>query len=553
MNRIFKLFEFNVYNDKGTDKDSEDETTIKDSSRFAIQMFGINEEGLKASIIVEDYAPFFYLKVDNDWGQTKKVAFYNHLKSKVGKYYENSILECKLIERKKLYGFDAGKKHRFIELKFSNANAYNKVKNIWYKDNINSEGEKERNLLKPGYLFQNTYIELYEANIPPLLRFFHIREISPSGWIAMPVKKTLEITGLNKKTSCDYEFVINYKNIIPLNNKEDRVPYKIMSFDIEASSSHGDFPVPIKSYKKLATNIVDYFDKYGEIDVCQCKTILQQILHAAFGYSVMNNIDLVYPKEPLKSLDDLSSRIENWFRTKVRDRKEDVNKEHLIETLFESANKAMQIKDNEKDGSDNGSDEETEEVIDENVKHFNVFNMHSQNYRNRESTIVDIMCDKQFEREGKINELIISLRNNFPALEGDKVTFIGSTFIRYGEQEPYLNHCIVLNSCDKMPVVNSQIETYNSERDVLLAWSQLVQRENPDIIIGYNIFSFDYEFMFRRSQELYCVEEFLKLSRNNDEVCATVDYKNPEKIDIDRSSTTLASGTYELAIIKMNT
>jgi DNA polymerase elongation subunit (family B) len=79
-----------------------------------------------------------------------------------------------------------------------------------------------------------------------------------------------------------------------------------------------------------------------------------------------------------------------------------------------------------------------------------------------------------------------------------------------------------------------------------------VQRENPDIIIGYNIFSFDYEFMFRRSQELACVEDFLKLSRNNDELCATIDYKNPGKIDIDRSSTTLASGTYELAIIKMN-
>ena len=125
------------------------------------------------------------------------------------------------------------------------------------------------------------------------------------------------------------------------------------------------------------------------------------------------------------------------------------------------------------------------------------------------------MCDKKFEREGKINELIRSLRNNFPALEGDKVTFIGSTFMNYGEKDPYLNHCIVLNSCDKMAVVNQQLETYETERDVLLAWTKLVQRENPDIIIGYNIFSFDYEFMFRRSQELYCVEEFLKLSRTD--------------------------------------
>ena len=51
------------------------------------------------------------------------------------------------------------------------------------------------------------------------------------------------------------EFEIKYRDLIPLNNKETRVPYKICSFDIEASSSHGDFPVPKKSYKKLSTNI----------------------------------------------------------------------------------------------------------------------------------------------------------------------------------------------------------------------------------------------------------------------------------------------------------
>ena len=566
MEYIFKLFEFNVYNDKGLDRDSdEDNNEIKvnqDNSRFSIQMFGINEEGKKASIIVEEYQPFFYVKVDNNWGQTKKTAFYNHLKSKVGKYYENSIVECKLIERKKLYGFDAGKKHRFIEIKFANLNIFNKVKNFWYQDSINEEGEKERRLLKNGYIFrhnnEDTHIEIYEANIPPLLRFFHIREVSSSGWIAMPIKKTLQITGSNKTTSCDFEFVINYKNIIPLNNKEDRVPYKIMSFDIEASSSHGDFPVPIKSYKKLATNIVDYFSKLGEITTTDCKIHLRQILKAAFGLITMNNIDLVYPKEQIKDEDDLQKRTENWLKTKVRDRQESSNDEHLIESLFENANKAMLIKEKEEkeekgeDDSDDDSDSEEQVEEEKCYKIGSGFNNYKQNYKNKESTIVDIMCDQKFEREGKINELIRSLRNNFPALEGDKVTFIGSTLMKYGETDPYLNHCIVLNSCEKLPVANSQIETYETEKEVLLAWTRLVQRENPDIIIGYNIFSFDYEFMFRRTQELLCVEDFLKLSRNNDELCATVDYKNPNKIDIDRSSTTLASGTYELSIIKMN-
>jgi DNA polymerase elongation subunit (family B) len=553
MEHVFKLFEFNVNNQKREEWDpEEDEPKLnKDNGQFSIQMFGINEVGETASIIIEGFQPFFYLKVDNNWGQTKKVEFFNHLKLTVGRFFQDSIIECKLIEKKKLYGFDAGKKHRFIEIKFANINVYNKVKNLWYEDSLNEDGEKERKLIKNGYRFGNSFIELYEANIPPLLRFFHIREISPSGWIAMPIKKTVEIKGSEKTTTCNYEFITNYKNVIPLNYKEDRVPYKIMSFDIEASSSHGDFPVPIKSYKKLATNIVDYFAKLEEITTEQCKINLRQIIKAAFGFCVLENIDKVYPKEPIINEKECIRRIENWFKTKVREQNNDSN-EHLIESLFENANKALITKEKESDEGDSDDDDSDDEIIEE-PKYFKIQSgFKTQQYKNKESTIVDIICDKKFDRDGKINELIRSLRNHFPALEGDKVTFIGSTFLKYGEQEPYLNHCIALNSCEKVSVSNSLIESYETERDVLVAWTELVQKENPDIIIGYNIFSFDYEFMFRRSQELSCVQEFLKLSRNKDELCATLDYKNPSKIDIDRSSTTLASGTYELAIIKMN-
>ena len=573
MEHTFKLFEFNIYNEKNADLSSDGsdyddsagfrKKVNRDKSTFVIQMFGINEEGQKASITVEEYQPFFYLKVPNAWGQKMKTEFCDHLKAKVGTYYENSITECKLIERKKLYEFDAGKLHRFIQIKFANVPAFNKVKNFWYHDTTDEEGQKERRLLKNGYPFKNSFIELYEANIPPLLRFFHLREISPSGWIALPHKKCLEITGVNKKTTCELEFVVNYKNVIPLNHKETRVPYKIMSFDIEASSSHGDFPVPIKSYKKLATNIVDVFTKRSDSDLVpdKCKSLLRAIIKTAFNHlndreTPVPNVDLVYPKTPVV---DIEVRTEAWLQTKVRDRKINDSEEHLIESMFENANKALQVVKDEKeddDGADANSDagSDNELVEEEPTNYFKVGSgFKPEGYKNKQSTIVDIMCDKKFDREGKIVELITSLRNHFPALEGDKVTFIGSTFVRYGEKDPYLNHCIILNTCDTLEnsVPNSAIETYKTEEEVLCAWTSLVQRENPDIVIGYNIFSFDYEFMFRRSQELNCVDEFLKLSRNNDELCATIDYKTG-KTEIDKSSITLASGTYDLSIIKMN-
>jgi DNA polymerase elongation subunit (family B) len=102
---------------------------------------------------------------------------------------------------------------------------------------------------------------------------------------------------------------------------------------------------------------------------------------------------------------------------------------------------------------------------------------------------------------------------------------------------------------------NTIIETYHTERDVLLAWQQLIQRENPDIVIGYNIFGFDYMFMFKRAEENNCVEEFLKLSRNKDEICGTKikdeNGRETGKYKLEESSIQIASGQHDLRFIKM--
>ena len=45
------------------------------------------------------------------------------------------------------------------------------------------------------------------------------------------------------------------------NEKEDAIPLKICSFDIEASSSHGDFPLAKKTYLKLCREVVNLLAK----------------------------------------------------------------------------------------------------------------------------------------------------------------------------------------------------------------------------------------------------------------------------------------------------
>lgn len=579
MDYEYKLFEFNIYTRPAFSEDvsensSEDENNkytnkVTDINIFSIQMFGIDEQGNQCSIIVEDYKPFFYVKIPPSEIRTNFIRlFEGHIKTIIGNYYKDSV-SFEIEQHKKLYEFDNNQKYNFIKMTFNNINLYNKVKRLWYSsDNDENENNEnnERKLTRGGYDFNGTKLELYETSIPPLLRFFHIKEISPSGWIKLPFRKCDEIIGESKLTKCHKEFTISKDDIIPLNDKETRVPYKVMSFDIEASSSHGDFPVPIKSYKKLATNIVDYFnpsilsqfsnsiDKYNFI-----KDELREIIQSAFGFMFKPEIDLVYPKTPvLKDPDDLDLRINSLFQIKVKDTKKFNSLEQNIDMYF-TKNSDVIKDDPEKDIAENQEDaDESDDDVDNIIEEFHsssIKNFTNENDINKNYTIIDILCDFNVSRENKLNELVhlFGNRDLFPSLEGDKVTFIGSTFLRYGQTEPYLNHCMVLNSClslhDVLPY--SQIETFETERDMLIAWSNLVSdRENPDIIIGYNIFGFDYEFMFRRAQELNCVHEFLQLSKNKDELCGNTDYKTG-KIDIDRSLIVLASGAYDLSIIKM--
>jgi DNA polymerase elongation subunit (family B) len=534
MERTFKLYDFNVYSNNETSSSGSEEEyqTHRDSSNYMIQMFGINEQGKSACILVEGFKPFFYAMVDDSWDMAKKTRFNESIKGKLGKYYEKCITDCKLIKRKKLYGFDGGKEHKFVRFDFENVLAFNKAKGLWYGAYTKTEnGRGDRKLLPEGLVFEGTSTRLYEANIPPLLRFFHIQEISPSGWVSLPIKKSFEVSGSDKKTNCDFEYVIDCKEIVPLNDKETRVPYKICSFDIEASSSHGDFPVPVKSYKKLSTNIVEYFEKMTDaITPDACKELLTRIIQVAFGFDKsMDEIDLVYPKkQPTKA--EVATMTTKWLNAQARFiNKTEQQKTNSIESLF-----AKMHQDEEQDDAESFG-----------------FKKYTKAYAKNTATIVDILCDKKFEREGKLNELTYSLNATFPGLEGDKVTFIGSTFLRYGESDPYKNHCIVLNTCSKLAVENSEQESYSTEKEVLLAWQRLIQRENPDIIIGYNIFGFDYNFMFHRAEENKCTAQFLKLSRNIDEVCAEKD-RDSHQYKIEETTIQIASGQHDLHFIKMN-
>jgi DNA polymerase elongation subunit (family B) len=558
----FRLIDFCVY-DKNLDSNNDEDVEGGDASHidssFIIQMFGISEKGETCSIHVTDYNPFFYVSVPDNWKEGHASELLKALKreTKVA-YYKNCILDAELVEHNKLYGFTGGKKSKFVKLSFKNMASMNKVKNLWYTYDAHKNKK-----LTPYVISINgkkTTMEIYESNIPPLLRYFHINNISPSGWVFIPTFCVKVPT--TKTTTCNYEYICKKTQIRSLPNKETRVPYKICSFDIEASSSHGDFPVPVKTYKLLAMNIVDVFKKQMDIlDKSQYPRLLERILLTAFGYDRIDDIEVVYPKVPV-SKERVVHLFQKLIKTPIKDDKmlrQVVEEKLSIEKMFhDSFLKQHEVgcgDGDEDDGGGYGGGEARE--YENGTKYSKKSGAASKSKKNNEHNIIDLIISNDLDRDEKIiliDAVLSSDNNSFPKLEGDKVTFIGSTFMTYGSTEPYLNHCVVLGTCD--PVEGAIIETAETESDLLLQWMTLIQNENPDIIIGYNIFGFDYEFIFQRAKENEILDEFMKFSRIENELSYVQESYNagnggicPEKLE--NTKVVLASGEYDLRYFRM--
>ena len=530
----FKLFEFDIREELETEKN--EFVPGADTKQFIIQMYGIDEHGKTASIFVKGFKPFFYVKVSDDWDNSNVSEFVAFLRKEMGSYFGDSLISAKIVKRHKFYEFDNKKLYKFVQLKFTSIGSFNKCKNLWYSE---SKYGEDRKLKENGLEFLDTQTILYEAQIPPLLRLFHIREIKPSGWIAL--KNGHYSENRKRLTTCDYEFTVNYKNIYPVNDKRLEkicVPFKILSLDIEASSSHGDFPLARKNYLKLATNIIDYLIN-NHIEKCD-KDLLSELVKTGFSYRSYKDIEKIYLKKSITE-EELDNLIDNLVDIKPG------KKENFIELKH----------DEESDSSDVENNGIVEEVTLKKREK-------TTGTKNKDSNILEIINDVTCNRNTRILELAKCFgqhnpnRDNkwegkFPELEGDQVTIIGSTLRRNGEDKPYLKHAIVVNDCNSID--NILIESYKTEREALLAWTDFVQRENPDIIIGYNHHGWDEGFMYDRSVELGCMTQFSKLSRYKNEKCFKEIFQGknkPKRIAIEESSTKLASGQFDLRYFKMS-
>ena len=230
-----------------------------DSKELLIHVFGATIDGKRVRIDVEGFRPTLYLLLP----ETKTVAAVSAIRAYLTTQgIPLSALTLKTIHRKKFYGFTANKLFPFLEITTPSQGLWRSIKNLFLNDQ--SEPATRKPLGEP--FKRGQVVEVYEANLDPMLRFLHVQGLNSCGWAV--VKDAMEL--VEDLEADTWILTTPYSDVLPATSKTS-APFEIASWDIECFSITGDFPVPTKSDEAIqemlkdlsGTDILDRFDKGG--------------------------------------------------------------------------------------------------------------------------------------------------------------------------------------------------------------------------------------------------------------------------------------------------
>jgi DNA polymerase elongation subunit (family B) len=553
------------------------------SAQYTIYMFGRDMNNRTYNVEVREFTPYFYIRIPDGANSDKhRKAFEEWVRQNMGMKHRDGLLRTTLLQKKSFRNFDNHKTYNFVRLVFNNTTSMQNAVGL-FQDRVKSASDDrksklypKRNLYIPGIKSPQGFIySVYENMIDSLLKFIHHKSIQPVGWVRLP-KGKFQIRD-NNLTHCDYNLSVCW-NDVKVVERDTNSPFRVMAFDIECDSAHGDFPLPIKDYTKLGREI---YMTYLKIE--KKITELRQearTLEKSISYTEARLAEQEKEKEKekskkanaKKSIVPSSSLTGEKMIENIPEAKEDLERiqvslnslvnlmEHKREYAWACIHKAFGLVPEfieVEEGEEDDEDDEEEKVNEKDKKKGKNASFDPDepmvgsydwiyNYRTyiddintvypknasakpaetvikRVSKVIENQLvvptdEKSIDRKNAqakaIQHIIDSLNKNFPALEGDKTIQIGMSFIKYGQTTPYQNYMITVGTCT--PLHNAITIECQTERELLLKFREILLKEDPDIITGYNIDGFDTAWLFKRASECGISDTFSKLSRFND-------------------------------------
>jgi DNA polymerase elongation subunit (family B) len=248
----FQIIEWDHRDEFSNDLELENENESCEDV-YTIRCFGVMKDGTSVTCKINNFTPFYYIKVQKDFNKIKLHKLLDYIESSFQmkkkiddtwvSYYKSCLIrdKCTIVKKKDIYGFRNNEKYNFVRLVFNNYTAMNKSKYIFKKSLIIDQVNK--NPMK---------YKLYESNFDPFMRFCHIQDILMAGWVRLKKEHYKYTNGL---ATTQIEVEIDWKKIEPI--KEDNLPKQDIanflqaSWDIETYSFDNNFPDPNKKDTKI--------------------------------------------------------------------------------------------------------------------------------------------------------------------------------------------------------------------------------------------------------------------------------------------------------------
>lgn len=459
---------------------------------YEIIMFGVTNEGNSVTVKVKGFEPYFFVRLpEKHWsspvtavrkleetlrtGRTKSLIWDKKLRAWVPKDYAATIIPRRLeshlsyvkcIKRKDFWGFTNDRKFPFAKVKVKSLALFNSLKKYF----------NDQWILETGY-------QPYESNIDPFLRFIHERNIAPCGWVRLPAgsyaSDSAAESGNTSFSRSQINVEINSEDVYPVDINKI-APLLIASFDIECTSSHGDFPVALKDYRKLAQDLVGAVVAEGCANEADIKSWLQAVFTSKTLLATKTSKGAEIFRVFLKTKPD-AAKLEKAI-TEVAAK--------LAQMLGRAAAFAQAWGEVEaaEEGDDEGGD----------AKRVGTLTQQRTRLENDVLALLGIATDYgDIRKDGAFYA--------FP-LKGDAIIQIGTTVHRYGSDDIIFKHIVTLDSCDEIEGV--VVDSYETEAAMLMGWKDMFAELDPDILIGYNIFGFDMDYMWKRAKELGIAGKF---------------------------------------------
>jgi len=241
-------------------QEEEDGSSSQDLREYTMKAFGVTKEGQSVCVNIINYKPYFYIKVPSTWTNLKCKLFFQTLRrEKAVRHFNTCLINYSVELSQELVGFKNGEKSKFIQLIFNNSDAcrYYKTKVRGSHSNFHLPDFKDEELAT---------IRTYESSLDHIIRFYHLRNITPCGWIRVVNSKFKS----NKVSWCQIEITADWKDISPLSpavpgEEQKCAPILQASYDIEVYSHDGSFPSPDVK-ENVVTQIATCFKRYGDSD-----------------------------------------------------------------------------------------------------------------------------------------------------------------------------------------------------------------------------------------------------------------------------------------------